>query len=325
MVSKQGIAAKHRPSIIEKPIFQFQILDQRGFTFRMEDNRLKQRRVSFSDPPSQKEGLVRPTVEDVAVNRDEKHGTAVAAAALAIYSLEQAELLNLQKTKEGHVYSSAQTMRRKEESKSTKPTFGESWKKKSSREDHEGQFAVRLLRAGQSPSTPSPTGIARYEKHKESHTPSQQNTVNSRAESWEMAKIQKRYEKIEFKIRLWEGEKKMQAILQKDRTKNELEQKRAMAMLHYQNKMGMINRIAQRARAKLEDKRRKEESGVKEKANEIIKTGRLPSTRMVKSLRLCPTDIPGCRIRNRDHGASVEGSATEIMVLVWKDKVINYS
>ncbi|KAI9117271.1 hypothetical protein K1719_011437 [Acacia pycnantha] len=233
------------------------------------------KQVSFSDQPSQiEERFVSPIVEDKAVIIDEKHGTAIAAAALAIYKLEQAELLNLQRMKEGghNVSSNTETMRRKEESISRKPSYGGSWKKSSFREDHEEQFPVRLSSAGK-----SPIGIERsYQKHRESYTPMEQNAVNSRAESWKMAKIQKRYEKIKFKILQWEGEKKMQAILQKDRMKNELEQKRAMTMLHYQNKIATIHRIAQRARAKLEDKRRKEESRVREKTNRIMKTGRLP-------------------------------------------------
>ncbi|XP_054821426.1 remorin 4.1-like isoform X2 [Prosopis cineraria] len=176
--------------------------------------------------------------------------------------------------KEGHKSSRSQTMRRKEESITRRPSYGGSPKKKSLREDHEGAFPVRILRAGQSPSPPNQA--ARHQEQKESHTPWQQNNVNTRAESWKLAEIQKRYEKIKFKILLWEGEKKMQAIFQKDRKKNELDQKRAMAMQHYQYKLARINRIAQRARAKLEDKRRKEESKVKEKANKIIKAGRLP-------------------------------------------------
>lgn len=52
-----------------------------------------------------------------ALIRDGKHGTAITAAALAIYSLEKEELLNLKKMKGGHnIYSNAHATTIKEES-----------------------------------------------------------------------------------------------------------------------------------------------------------------------------------------------------------------
>ena len=49
-----------------------------------------------------------------------------------------------------------------------------------------------------------------------------------------------------------------------------------MATQHYGNKVARIDKIAQGALTQLEDKRSKEVSKAREKANKIRKTGRVP-------------------------------------------------
>ncbi|KAF7806231.1 transcription factor UNE10-like isoform X3 [Senna tora] len=186
------------------------------------ENKLKQRRVSFSDHPAEEEeGFLRQKIEDDGIIRDNEHGTAIAAAVFAIHSQEQRKLLKMMR--EGSVSSRTPTMRRQEESISRRPSFGRSSKKKSFGQDQEGSFPVRLSSAVQSPRHISP--LAGFQKQKESHIPIPiqcNNTNYSRAESWKKAKIekiQKRYEKIKFKILFWESEKKMKAKLHMDRKK----------------------------------------------------------------------------------------------------------
>lgn len=58
----------------------------------------------------------------------------------------------------------------------------------------------------------------------------------------------------------------------------ELEQRRARNILHYQVKQERIDHIAGGARAQVEEKRRNEESKVKEKAKRIRTTGKVPVT-----------------------------------------------
>lgn len=60
------------------------------------------------------------------------------------------------------------------------------------------------------------------------------------------------------------------------KSQGSLDHKRAMAMQHYQRKIARINKIAEKARTNLEDKRRKEESKVREKSNKMRKTGSVP-------------------------------------------------
>lgn len=59
---------------------------------------------------------------------------------------------------------------------------------------------------------------------------------------------------------------------------NELDYTRANAIEHYKRKIARIDMIGQRAIKELEDNRRKEELKVKEKANKIRKTGKVPVT-----------------------------------------------
>ncbi|KAJ1406268.1 Remorin, C-terminal [Sesbania bispinosa] len=229
------------------------------------ENRLNQRRVSFSDPQSQ-------------INaRDDEHVTAIAAAAFSIHSLEEAGLLNLQKMREGPKFSRNLTVRGKEENISRKPSYvpGETSGRRSFGQDPhpktttQSAFPVRR-----------PSGISQaagYQKQR--GIPIQHQNDKAKAEAWEKAKIErirKRYEKIKSKILSWESEKKIQVKLQMERKKSELDHRRAMEIQHYKHKVARIDKIAEAAITQLEDLRRKEESEIREKAKKVRKTGKVP-------------------------------------------------
>ncbi|KAH7833877.1 hypothetical protein Vadar_010663 [Vaccinium darrowii] len=87
-----------------------------------------------------------------------------------------------------------------------------------------------------------------------------------------------RYEKLSTTIQEWESRKKAKAKRQRDRNESELERKRAKAMQRYRSEMENIAKIAGGARAQAEENRRNEEFKVKEKANKIRSTGKIPPT-----------------------------------------------
>ncbi|KAL2322087.1 hypothetical protein Fmac_026466 [Flemingia macrophylla] len=102
------------------------------------ENRLHQRRVSFSDQHSPNHHGSSGSRNDKARNwlrkttfhddyiRDDEFVTSVAATAFAIHSLEEAELRNLQKMRERPKSSRTQPMRRKEDGipSPRQPTYG---------------------------------------------------------------------------------------------------------------------------------------------------------------------------------------------------------
>ncbi|KAI9088364.1 hypothetical protein K1719_029813 [Acacia pycnantha] len=109
--------------------------------------------------------------------------------------------------------------------------------------------------------------------------PLQRNDFKTRAHVWEKAnlqKIHKRYEKIKSKILSWEAEQKKQAKLHLERKSMMDPTTRAIEPQRYQNKIARIDMTARTAKAQLEDKRRKEESQIRETAKQIRETGRVP-------------------------------------------------
>ncbi|GMP93871.1 hypothetical protein CsSME_00043533 [Camellia sinensis var. sinensis] len=103
----------------------------------------------------------------------------------------------------------------------------------------------------------------------------------TKADTWEeaqMAKLKEKYEKLNTTILEWEKKKKDKAKLQKDRTESELERRRAKALRHYRSDMERIDQIAEGARSQAEENKRNEEFKMKEKANKIRSTGKIPAT-----------------------------------------------
>ncbi|GFY98413.1 remorin family protein [Actinidia rufa] len=105
--------------------------------------------------------------------------------------------------------------------------------------------------------------------------------VETEADAWEkveMEKIKERYEKVNTTILDWESRKKAKAKRRNDRTESELENKRARALRHFHIDIGRIDKIAGGARAQAGANRRNEELKVKEKANKFRSTGKIPAT-----------------------------------------------
>ncbi|XP_026661294.2 uncharacterized protein LOC103709267 isoform X2 [Phoenix dactylifera] len=108
-------------------------------------------------------------------------------------------------------------------------------------------------------------------------------TAETKADAWEkakMAKIKKRYEKMNATILDWENETKAKAKRRLDRKEGETGPRKARALEEYRNEILKIDQIAGRARADAEEKKRKDEYKAKEKAKKIRSTGKVP--------RACP-------------------------------------
>ncbi|KAK3153525.1 hypothetical protein QOZ80_2BG0175970 [Eleusine coracana subsp. coracana] len=102
------------------------------------------------------------------------------------------------------------------------------------------------------------------------------------ADAWEkekLAKIKKQYNETMETIAEWETEKKAKTMRQKQlKDESESERKRAKALEEYNDEMSRINNVAAASRLTVEEKRRNAETKVREKADKIRSTGKLPST-----------------------------------------------
>ncbi|XP_010546168.1 PREDICTED: uncharacterized protein LOC104818328 [Tarenaya hassleriana] len=101
----------------------------------------------------------------------------------------------------------------------------------------------------------------------------------SKADSWEcvrIKKIRKRYEKMKDTILAWENERKLAARLKMEKSKSELERRKEINNRRYRSKLSRIEMIARGAKQQLEEKRKSEEARVKEKANTMRRTGKVP-------------------------------------------------
>ncbi|XP_039065382.1 uncharacterized protein LOC120210764 [Hibiscus syriacus] len=104
----------------------------------------------------------------------------------------------------------------------------------------------------------------------------------AKADAWEkadMAKIKKRYAKLDENIVAWEEKKKKKARSKLENAeKSESEKKRAKALKKFRNEMDYIKQVADGARAEAKARQRNDELKAKEKANIIRTTGELPVT-----------------------------------------------
>ncbi|KAL3654286.1 hypothetical protein CASFOL_003967 [Castilleja foliolosa] len=104
---------------------------------------------------------------------------------------------------------------------------------------------------------------------------------DSQADAWEkeeMASINERYEKLRATIDNWETKKKRKAKRKIERTEAAIDKRRAKAMQSNRVEIRRIEGIAGGARAQAEKNKRKEEFKVKEKANKIRLTGKIPAS-----------------------------------------------
>ncbi|XP_034672848.1 uncharacterized protein At3g61260 isoform X1 [Vitis riparia] len=213
---------------------------------------------------------------------DEEFATAVAAAAFAIYTLEEPNLQYQKRTRDGLETSMSRLKSRKED---TTGLFG-----KETQTPGEASIRRQMTNNGNSlesafpssrPSKASPVrsvSAAPRDQRQQGYSTSNR-SVETKADAWEKAqitKIKKRNDNISSSILAWENEKKMRAKLIMERKKSELEQRKALNLQHYQIKIERIDQIAGGARAQLQEKRRNEESEVKHKAEMIRKTGKVP-------------------------------------------------
>ncbi|KAL1541681.1 hypothetical protein AAHA92_25872 [Salvia divinorum] len=123
-------------------------------------------------------------------------------------------------------------------------------------------------------SPPSVTPAIGDRRHKQTLRQS-----DSKADAWEkaqIAKIRKRYEDLHNDIKAWENEKKLGEKHHIERKKGDLELKKSRNMKHYYNKIARIDHIAQGTRVQVEEKRKHEESIVKDKARKMRATGKAP-------------------------------------------------
>ncbi|KAA8542509.1 hypothetical protein F0562_023661 [Nyssa sinensis] len=206
---------------------------------------------------------------------DNEFATAAAAAAYAIYSLEQASSQYQKKLREGLETPMTKVKTRKEDP-SRLPEF-------SSKEEKDAAVGASMRKATGQDSESHPSSvrpaIPGTGDQKQEGNSTRPRSIETKADAWEktaMENIKKRYEKMSSVILAWENEKKMKAKLRMERKKRELEQRRARNLHHYQNKLASIDHLAGGARAQIEEKRRSEESVVKEKAKKIRSTGEVP-------------------------------------------------
>ncbi|KAJ8564681.1 hypothetical protein K7X08_001141 [Anisodus acutangulus] len=104
---------------------------------------------------------------------------------------------------------------------------------------------------------------------------------NSKADIWEkeeMKKIKERYEKLNKIILDWETKKKKKAKRHLEQIEAKLDTRRAKTRQSFYNDNGRIENIAGGAKAQAEKNQEKEELKVKEKANKIRSTGKMPAT-----------------------------------------------
>ncbi|KAL8042393.1 hypothetical protein ABFX02_09G047500 [Erythranthe guttata] len=189
---------------------------------------------------------------------DSDVATAIAASAHAIHSLEETANSQLRITMENS---------RKQEPYRPPQQVEGSIRKKASIKDTRSTSFMR-------PPAPS------FADHQRQKQPSfmELRRSDAKADSWErahIAKIRKRYEKMTLEILAWENEKKLREKHQMERKKGELELRKSRNWKHYQSKVARIDEIGGGARAQVEAKRKKEESIVKNKANQMRSTGKV--------------------------------------------------
>ncbi|KAF6171729.1 hypothetical protein GIB67_007250, partial [Kingdonia uniflora] len=103
----------------------------------------------------------------------------------------------------------------------------------------------------------------------------------TKANAWEKAeleKIQKRYDRTNSTIISWENERKTKAKRRIEKVESELKGRKTRSTQRYNNDISRIDQIAGGARAVADQRRRKEETKVKEKAKKIRSSGTVPAT-----------------------------------------------
>ncbi|XP_015072907.1 remorin 1.4-like [Solanum pennellii] len=129
--------------------------------------------------------------------------------------------------------------------------------------------------------TPIRLSMSQKEMTKGTTTTTDHVVGNSKANIWEneeMKKIKERYEKQHNVILDWETKKKKKSKRHLEQIEAKLDRRRAMTKQSFYNDIGRIEKIAGGAKAKAEQNQEKEEHKVKERANKIRSTGKMPAT-----------------------------------------------
>uniref|UniRef100_A0A0A9FP93 Remorin C-terminal domain-containing protein n=1 Tax=Arundo donax TaxID=35708 RepID=A0A0A9FP93_ARUDO len=103
--------------------------------------------------------------------------------------------------------------------------------------------------------------------------------TGTKADQWEKAKlarIREEYQKMMETIAEWESEKKVKARRKKEQKETELDRKRAKALEEYNQEMARINKISGGARSMAEERKYNDEKKIREKADKIRSTEKLP-------------------------------------------------
>ncbi|GJN13154.1 hypothetical protein PR202_ga31492 [Eleusine coracana subsp. coracana] len=166
---------------------------------------------------------------------------------------------------------------KKDPSFTLKPT-----EKKGSRRFEQGQPYQMVPPAAHSPKPTMSSYSGRGSRVAAASEVATSSEAEATADAWEkekLAKIKKQYNETMETIAEWETEKKAKARRQKQlKDESESERKRAKALEEYNDEMSRINKVAAASRLTVEEKKRNAETKVREKADKIRSTGKLPST-----------------------------------------------
>ncbi|GMJ05786.1 hypothetical protein like AT5G61280 [Hibiscus trionum] len=201
----------------------------------------------------------------------------VAAAAYAINSLEDDDVqhkIKIERSREGttsRVRDSDSVTRRYSSNKIK--TAGETPSKNSMEKDYRKQESSLESRKPSGSSSARPVTTEAGDRSRTG------NYAQEKADAWEkaeMEKLNKRCEDMKASILAWENQRKLRAKVKMDRKKKELEQKIKITQKLYQAKIAIIDHIAGGARAEADEKRRKDELKIKQKARKIRGSGKVP-------------------------------------------------
>ncbi|XP_010552558.1 PREDICTED: uncharacterized protein At3g61260 isoform X2 [Tarenaya hassleriana] len=99
------------------------------------------------------------------------------------------------------------------------------------------------------------------------------------ADHWnetEMVKLEEKYKKLSDKILSWEEKRKKKTRRKLEGTEGHVEKRKMNALYKFREEVGHIEKIAADARGHAKETRKNEELKVREKANMMRATGRLP-------------------------------------------------
>ncbi|KAL2484679.1 Leucine-rich repeat (LRR) family protein [Abeliophyllum distichum] len=200
--------------------------------------------------------------------RGTDYPTAVAAAAFAIQSHEESTTMDQKKIPDYKRAGPAPSFKKT-------PTFSDN--KTTTTNKPEEAVPSKNAAAGRTPTFPSrqPPAVQPVETRRSSRKPGPGETGADAWEKAEMARIEKRYQKLNMTIENWEKKKKKKARNKLDRTQAELDKRRIRAMQSYRSDITRIEDIAKGASMQADKNRVIEENKVKNKANKIRTTGKL--------------------------------------------------